>query len=88
MTPVAATNKVPQPPKYLPVMLDGLVLGYLPSLSIPAVVVRLRSIKAAKLAQEETAPAGAKTIRLNVSLALRIDQAQVLLKQVLCVLQS
>lgn len=70
MTPTQALMRIPLPPKYLPVMLDGVVLGYLPSVTIPAVVTRLRNIKAAKLAEEETGPPNASTMRLTVSTAL------------------
>lgn len=67
MTPTAALMRIPLPPKYLPVMLDGVVLGYLPSVTIPAVVTRLRDIKAARLAEEQPAPPDAETMRLTVS---------------------
>lgn len=67
MTPTQVLLHLPLAPKYLPVMLDGLVLGYLPSITIPAVVTRLRNIKAAKLAEEETGPPDATTMSLTVS---------------------
>ena len=93
MTPTQALMRIPLPPKYLPVMLDGVVLGYLPSVTIPAVVTRLRNIKAAKLAEEETGPPDAKTMRLTVSTETTswhaaLAQASVARATVLALLQA
>jgi hypothetical protein len=67
MTPIAPAMTPPRPPTYLPVMLDGKLIGHVRSLSAPALVSRLRDIKAAKLAEEESSPVGATTIMLDVS---------------------
>jgi type IV secretory pathway TrbF-like protein len=67
MTPIAPAMTPPRPPTYLTVMLDGKLIGHVRSLSAPALVSRLRDIKAAKLAEEESTPVGATTIMLDVS---------------------
>ena len=67
MTPIAPAMTPPRPPTYLTVMLDGKLIGHVRSLSAPALVSRLRDIKAAKLAEEESSPVGATTIMLDVS---------------------
>lgn len=54
----AATALTPPPiPDYLPVALDGKVVGFIKAALAPAVVRRLRQIKAAALAEEDDAPA-------------------------------
>ncbi|KAL0055264.1 hypothetical protein WJX82_009622 [Trebouxia sp. C0006] len=65
MTPIAPAMTPPRPPTYLTVMLDGKLIGHVRSLSAPALVSRLRDIKAAKLAEEESSPVGATTIMLD-----------------------
>lgn len=67
MTPIAPAMTPPQPPTYITVMLDGKLVGHVRSINAPALVTRLRDIKAAKLAEEESLPAGASTIMLDVS---------------------
>ena len=67
MTPVAPAMTPPRPPTYLTVMLDGKVVGHVRSIAAPALVTRMRHIKAAKLAEEESSPVGATTIMLDVS---------------------
>ncbi len=69
MTPIAPAMTPPRPPTYLTVMLDGKLIGHVRTLSAPALVSRLRDIKAAKLAEEESSPVGATTIMLDVSQA-------------------
>ena len=68
MTPIAPAMTPPRPPTYITVMLDGKLVGHVRSLQAPAMVSRLRDIKAAKLAEEESLPDGAHTIMLDVSL--------------------
>ena len=70
MTPIAPAMTPPRPPTYITVMLDGKLVGHVRSLNAPALVSRLRNIKAAKLAEEEALPAGAHTIILDVSTPL------------------
>ena len=70
MTPIAPAMTPPRPPTYITVMLDGKLVGHVRSLQAPAMVSRLRDIKAAKLAEEESLPDGAHTIMLDVSLFL------------------
>ena len=67
MTPIAPAMTPPRPPTYITVMLDGKLIGHVRSLTAPALVSRLRDIKAAKLAEEESPPVGASTIMLDVS---------------------
>ena len=67
MTPIAPAMTPPRPPTYITVMLDGKLVGHVRSLHAPALVARLRDIKAAKLAEEELLPDGAHTIMLDVS---------------------
>ena len=67
MTPIAPAMTPPRPPTYIAVMLDGKLVGHVRSLQAPALVARLRDIKAAKLAEEESLPEGAHTIMLDVS---------------------
>lgn len=69
MTPIAPAMTPPRPPTYITVMLDGKLVGHVRSLQAPAMVSRLRDIKAAKLAEEESLPDGAHTIMLDVSLS-------------------
>ena len=72
MTPMAPAMTPPRPPTYITVMLDGKLVGHVRSLTAPALVSRLRDIKAAKLAEEESLPAGATTIMLDVSHLLHV----------------
>ena len=67
MTPIAPAMTPHRPPTYIAVMLDGKLVGHVRSLQAPALVARLRDIKAAKLAEEEGLPQGAHTIMLDVS---------------------
>lgn len=67
MSPIAPAMTPPRPPTYITVMLDGKLIGHVRSLAAPALVSRLRDIKAAKLAEEESPPVGASTIMLDVS---------------------
>lgn len=67
MTPIAPAMTPPRPPTYIAIMLDGKLVGHVRSLQAPALVARLRDIKAAKLAEEESLPEGAHTIVLDVS---------------------
>lgn len=66
MSAVAPALSPPCPPNYLPVQLDGKVLGHFPSFLLPAAVQRLRAIKAAKLAAEEMPPSDATYTELQV----------------------
>ena len=66
MTPIAPAMTPLRPPTYITVMLDGKLIGHMRSLNAPALVARLRDIKAAKLAEEESLPEGAHTIMLDV----------------------
>lgn len=68
MIPIAPAMTPPRPPTYITVMLDGKLVGHVRSLQAPAMVSRLRDIKAAKLAEEESLPDGAHTIMLDVGL--------------------
>lgn len=79
MTPIAPAMTPPRPPTYITVMLDGKLVGHVRSLQAPVLVSRLRDIKAAKLAEEESLPDGAHTIMLDVSLRVWL-----LLRRALC----
>lgn len=70
MTTIAPATTPPRPPTYITVMLDGKLVGHVRSLNAPALVSHLRDIKAAKLAEEESLPAGAHTIMLDVNTPL------------------
>lgn len=76
MTPIAPAMTPPRPPTYIAVMLDGKLVGHVRSLQAPALVARLRDIKAAKLAEEESLPEGAHTIMLDVSADKRATPLQ------------
>ena len=67
MTPIAPAMTPPRPPTDIAVLRDGKLVGHVRSLQAPALVARLRDIKAAKLAEEESLPEGAHTIMLDVS---------------------
>ena len=67
MVPANAVPSVLQQPTFTTVMLDGKVIGYIRTVNAPAIVSRLRDIKAAKLGAEEMTPVGVKTIQLAVS---------------------
>lgn len=64
MVPANAVPSVLQQPTFTAVMLDGKVIGYIRTFNAPAIVSRLRDIKAAKLGAEEMTPVGVKTIQL------------------------
>ena len=68
MVPANAVPSILQQPTFTTVMLDGKVIGYIRTVNAPAIVSRLRDIKAARLGAEEMTPVGVKTIQLAVSL--------------------
>ena len=72
MSPAAPSLVMPAPPDYLPVMLDGRVVGAMPAGLATAAVARLRAIKAARLLEEDRMPPTNDIIELEVPALRRL----------------